>query len=66
MLVLVLLIGLGLLGLAAIGSQAIATINIWKHRYPFHGGYGIWPYYGGYGGGYGGISIGGGGGYGRR
>lgn len=50
-------------------AQAIATINIWKHRYPFYGGYGggFYPYWGGYGGGYGGIGIGGGGfGYGRR
>lgn len=50
-------------------ASAIATINIWKHRYPFYGGYGggFYPYWGGYGGGgYGGIGIGGFGGYGRR
>ena len=52
-------------------TSAIATINIWKHRYPFYGGYGgyypFWGGYGGFGGGYGGISLGGfgGGGYGR-
>lgn len=41
-------------------NEAIATINIFKHRYPFYGGYGYgYPYYyGGYGG-YGGINIGG-------
>lgn len=45
-------------------ADAIATINIWKHRYPFYGGYGgYYPFFGGYGGGYGGIGIGG---YGRR
>lgn len=49
-------------------AAAFGSINIFKHRYPFYGGYGygIWPYYGGfgggYGGGYGGISLG----YGRR
>lgn len=51
-----------LLFLAAIIStgEAIATINIFKHRYPFYGGYGYgYPYYhGGYSG-YGGINIGG-------
>lgn len=48
-------------------QQVEATsINIWKHRYPFYGGYGgYYPFWGGYGG-YGGISLGGfGGGYGR-
>lgn len=57
-----------LLALAELGAeQAEATsINIFKHRYPFYGGY--YPYYGGggYGGGFGGgINIGGFG-YGRR
>lgn len=50
-------------------SVQATSINIWKHRYPFYGGYGgYYPFWGGYGGGYGGISIGGfgGGGYGRR
>lgn len=47
-------------------GEAIATINIWKHRYPFYGGYGgYYPFWGGYGAGYGGIGIGGFG-YGRR
>ena len=56
-----------LLALAELGPKpAEATsINIFKHRYPFYGGY--YPYYGGggFGGGFGGISIGGFG-YGRR
>lgn len=56
-------------------SAQATSINIWKHRYPFYGGYGgYYPFWGGgygggFGGGYGGISIGGfggGGGYGRR
>ena len=35
--------------------ESIATINIYKHRYPFYGGYGYgYPIYGGYAGGYGG------------
>lgn len=53
--------------LASSPVESIATINIWKHRYPFHGGYGgYYPFWGGYGGygGYGGISINKG--YGRR
>lgn len=50
------------------GAQATA-INIFKHRYPFYGGYGYYPFwgggYGGYGVGIGGFG-GGYGGYGRR
>lgn len=53
--------------LAAIFLVSQATvINIWKHRYPFYGGYGYgygYPFYGGYGG-YGGINLGYG--YGRK
>lgn len=56
-----------LFALAGLSQSADATaINIFKHRYPFYGGY--YPSYGGYGGfggGYGGINIGGFG-YGRR
>jgi len=45
--------------------SSLGTINIWKHRYPFYGGYGYgFPYGGGYGG-YGGIHLGGYGGWGR-
>lgn len=52
---------LGFLG----GCDAFGSINIFKHRYPFYGGagYGGYPFWGGYGAGYGGITLGG---YGRR
>jgi hypothetical protein len=56
-----------LLLIAALGLQqcdAFGSINIFKHRYPFYGGYGYgYPFAGGYGAGYGGINIGG---WGRR
>jgi hypothetical protein len=56
-----------LLVVAALGWQhcdAFGSINIFKHRYPFYGGYGYgYPFWGGYGAGYGGINIGG---WGRR
>ena len=49
-----------LLILAALIStgESFGSINIFKHRYPFYGGYGYgYPYYyGGYGG-YGGINL---------